>query len=258
MFEGKRVSVVVPAFNEARLIGRVLSTMPDFVDEVVVVDDASSDGTVEATRAVPQNGHALVLVRHERNRGVGAAIRTGYLQALDHGTDVVAVMAGDGQMDPRDLERVIAPVVRGGADYTKGNRLIGRARPPSMPLERYLGTLLLTRLTRFAAGYSDLHDSQSGYTAISSECLRAIPLFRLWSGYGYPNHLLILLGAAGMRVVDVPIRAVYGEGAVSDMSCVEVAPRLAWMLGKGALQRLWKERRGLESTREPRRPLPTA
>lgn len=258
MFEAKKVSVVVPAYNEARLIGRVLETMPGYVDEIIVVDDASHDGTVEAARAACLKDQKVVLVRHVRNRGVGAAIRTGYRHALQNGADVVAVMAGDGQMDPRDLEGIIEPVVWGRADYTKGNRLLGRARPAHMPLERYLGTLLLTKLTRVAAGYADLHDSQSGYTAISRDCLQAIPLDSLQPRYGYPNHLLILLGSAGMRVLDVPVRAVYGEGAVSDMSCLEVAPRLLWMLGKGSLQRLWKKTLGPLATGGPRRPLPTA
>lgn len=241
MLKGKRISVVVPAYNEARQIGRVLRTMPSFVDEVVVVDDCSDDGTAtEVDRARPGNGQQVVMLRHPRNRGVGAAICTGYEQALRDGAEVVAVMAGDGQMDPEDLERLLVPVVTGRADYAKGDRLHGRARPHRMPVTRYFGTLLLTRMTRVAAGYADLNDSQSGYTAATAECLRSLPLSRLHPGYGYPNHLLIMLGAAGQRVVDVPVRAVYGQGEVSDMRCWQVAPRLLALLTRGLFQRTLK------------------
>jgi glycosyltransferase involved in cell wall biosynthesis len=241
MLEAKRIAVVVPAYNEARLIGRVLATMPGFVDEIVVVDDGSDDDTAsEIRRAQERRPKGLSLIRHLENRGVGAAIRTGYRFSLAQGADVVAVMAGDGQMDPADLLRVVTPVVRGEADYAKGDRLVSRSRPPRMPRARYYGIEALTRLTRIAAGYADLHDSQSGYTAISSACLRAVPLSMLHAGYGYPNHLLILLGAARRRVVDVPVRAVYGEGETSKLRCWRVAPRLALILGSGYL---WRVRR---------------
>jgi len=236
MLEGKRIAVIVPAYNEARCIGRVIATMPGFVDEVVVVDDGSDDGTADEVARARET--RVTLVRHGRNLGVGAAICTGYEVALECGADVAAVMAGDGQMDPVDLERVVAPVVRGEADYAKGDRLSARTRPPRMPLVRYLGIEALTGLTRIAAGYRDLRDSQSGYTAISAACLRALPLARLHPGYGYPNHLLILLGASGCRVVDVPVRCVYGEGEASKLRPWKVAPRLALLLGAGYLWRL--------------------
>jgi glycosyltransferase involved in cell wall biosynthesis len=239
MIQGKRIVVVVPAYNEARLVGRVIAAMPAFVDEVVVVDDGSADGTAEeAWRAGAARTGPVVVVRHPRNAGVGAAIRTGYRVALAQGADVVAVMAGDGQMDPRDLERVVGPVVRGEADYAKGDRLGARAKPPGMPLVRYLGIEALTVLTRVAAGYGELRDSQSGYTAIGAAALRRLPLSRLHPGYGYPNHLLILLAATGCRVVDVPVRSVYGVGEVSRLRPWRVAPRLAALLCAGYVWRV--------------------
>lgn len=246
MYLEKRVSVVVPAHNESHQIGRVLTTMPPFVDEVLLVDDGSTDDTVLAALAVRDQLRAeLLLLRHKTNLGVGAAIRTGYSTALLRGADVVAVMAGDGQMDPLDLERLITPVIHGEADYAKGDRLSARTKPPQMPLVRYLGVTVLTRLTRVATGYHTLGDSQSGYTAISSDCLARLPLSQLYPRYGYPNHLLIILGAEGQRVVDVPVRPVYGVGEVSGLRCWQVAPKLALLLGRGWL---WRRRHHASSS----------
>ena len=141
MFEGRRVTVVVPAYNEEKLIGRVLETMPPLVDRIVVVDDASTDGTAAAlVRAKECLGDRLRLIRHHGNGGVGAAIVTGYRAALEEGDNgLVVVMAGDGQMDPADLPRLLNPLVRDQADYTKGNRLFTGEAWKIIPRHRYLG-----------------------------------------------------------------------------------------------------------------------
>ena len=125
MYEGKTIAVFVPAHNEEKLIGQVLDTIPDFVDLIIVVDDASTDCTPDIVASYHTRlADRLVLVRHSRNQGVGAAIVTGYKQALLKHSDVVAVMAGDGQMDPDDLVRLVTPIVRGEAEYVKGNPAI--------------------------------------------------------------------------------------------------------------------------------------
>jgi glycosyltransferase involved in cell wall biosynthesis len=193
-------------------------------------------------------GPRLSLVRHETNLGVGAAIRTGYRRALADRLDVVAVMGGDGQMDPDDLASLVLPVARGLCDYAKGNRFTSGSRPAGMPLVRYLAIGPLATLTSLASGIRTLRDPQSGYTAISFECLRELPLDLLHPGYGYPNHLLILLGAAGKRVVEVPVRAIYGRGDESGIRPWKVAPTLLALLAKGCLLRLRAERARTEQT----------
>src|SRR6185503_11258716 len=169
MFENRRVIVVVPAYNEAKLIDRVLDTMPALVDRVIVVDDASTDSTGELLLAARSRlGQRLVVIRHARNGGVGAAIVTGYRAALQEGPDdaMVVVMAGDAQMDPEDLPRLLLPVVRDLADYTKGNRLFTGEAWRIIPRHRYLGNAVLSLLTKIASGYWHVADSQSGYTVI--------------------------------------------------------------------------------------------
>jgi glycosyltransferase involved in cell wall biosynthesis len=201
-----RVAVVVPAYREERLIGRMLSRVPAYVDRIYVVDDASPDGTSEAARRV--GDPRVSVLRHAENRGVGAAIVTGYRTALADAHDVLAVMAGDDQMHPDDLEPLVAAVVA-GADYAKGNRFI-HADAARMPCARRLGGRFLSAVTRRATGLS-IDDSQCGFTALSAHAARSLPLDELWPRYGYPNDLLLLLGRTRLRVVEVPVRPVYAD-----------------------------------------------
>ena len=207
MWQSARVAVIVPCFREVRLIKRTISGIPPFVDRVVVVDDASDDGTAEAVRTM--RDARVELRMHAQNRGVGAAIVTGYRAALAAECDVLAVMAGDAQMDPEDLARVLAPVALGQASYVKGNRFL-HARSAEMPLARRLAGRLLAVATRIATGLA-VDDCQCGYTAISATAANSLPLEELWPRFGYPNDLLGMLAARGLRVLEVPVRPVYAD-----------------------------------------------
>ncbi len=218
MFADRRVFVIVPAHNEEKLIGRVLDTMPELVDRIIVVDDASTDGTAAVLeQAKGPYGCRLKVIRHETNGGVGAAIVTGYNAAMAEGREnlLVAVMAGDAQMDPEDLPRLLAPLAQDQADYTKGNRLFTGEAWEIIPRHRYFGNAVLSMLTKVASGYWHVADSQSGYTAITGEALAVLHLDRLYRRYGFPNHLLVELNNYDFRVRDVPIKPVYGVGEVS-------------------------------------------
>jgi glycosyltransferase involved in cell wall biosynthesis len=235
MYEGRQVAVVVPAYNEERLIDRVLDTMPAMVDRMIVVDDCSTDATAERLAAAqPRHGERLRVIRHAVNGGVGAAIVTGYRAAMEELPDsaLVAVMAGDAQMDPEDLPRLLAPLAHDQADYTKGNRLFTGEAWKVIPRHRYLGNAALSLLTKMASGYWHVADSQSGYTAITVAALRIVQLDRLYKRYGFPNHLLVELNNYDFRVRDVPIRPVYNVGEVSGIRLPKVIPTLSWLLFK--------------------------
>lgn len=238
MFKDKSICVVVPAYNESTQIGKVLSTMPDFVDAVVVVDDASKDDTVGIVRRYQDKMGLVEVIQHETNKGVGAAISTGYIWARDKAYDVTAVMAGDGQMDPRELSKVIDPVVTGSADYVKGNRLFYGDAWNMIPHYRYLGNSFLSLMTKVASGYWHIADSQSGYTAISLIALKRINLEKIYGDYGMPNDLLIKLNQYDFRVCDVHIKPVYNIGEKSGIKLMRVIPRIAWLLFKGFWRRL--------------------
>ena len=239
MYEGKTVAVVVPAYNEEKLISTVLDTMPDFVDLIIVVDDASTDRTSDIVASYHRRlAHRLVLLQHAHNQGVGAAIVTGYKQALLLRGDVVAVMAGDGQMDPDDLVRLVAPIVRGEAEYVKGNRLFRGESWKMIPHARYLGNAVLSLLTKIASGYWHIADSQSGYTAIARVVLERLDLETIYRRYGMPNDILIKLNVENFRVRDISIRPVYNIGEVSGIRLWKVIPTISWLLLRGFCWRL--------------------
>ena len=239
MYRDKSVCVVVPAFNESTQIGKVLSTMPDFVDKIVVVDDASRDGTVEIVRQFQNKSEKIEIICHAANQGVGAAIATGYKWARDKEYEVTAVMAGDGQMDPLDLAKIIDPVAEGSADYVKGNRLFYGDAWNMIPHYRYLGNSFLSLFTKIASGYWHIADSQSGYAAISLIALKRINLEKIYPRYGMPNDLLIKLNQHDFCVRDVHIRPVYNVGEHSGIRVRKVIPRISWLLFKGFWQRLF-------------------
>jgi glycosyltransferase involved in cell wall biosynthesis len=237
------VGVVVPAYNEERQIESVLETMPDFVDRIFVVDDCSADKTSEITKHWSKRGHGhrVALIRHEARRGVGRAITTGYKAALEDGMEVIAVMAGDGQMDPKELPMILEPVADGKADYSKGNRLTSGVAWQKTPHVRYLGNAFLSLLTKIASGYWHVADTQSGYTAISAEALRAIELDKLYPSYGYPNDMLVRLNVRNFRVADVHIAPRYGIGERSSMKVWKVVPTVSLLLLRGFFYRMFQK-----------------
>ena len=227
---------VVPAYNEELLVAETLRGIPDFVDRIVVVDDRSTDATVERARSVADPRVDVIV--HDVNGGVGAAILTGYERCRDEGIDVTCVMAADNQMDPAELVDLVTPVARGETDYTKANRLFTGEAWTLIPRARYLGNAALSLLTKIASGYWHVADSQAGYTALSLDVLRRLDLQRVYRRYGFPNDVLVHLNVANARVRDVPSRPIYGVGERSGIKIRRVAPRIAWLLFKGFWWRL--------------------
>lgn len=206
---GSTIAVVVPSHNEERFIGRVLGGMPRFVDDVIVVDDGSNDDTADRVREAADS--RVTLISHPSQRGVGAAIRTGYRKAIELGAEAAAVMPGDAQADPHDLDALLTPLLERRCDYSKGNRLFSPDLYALMPPLRLWGNRLLGILTRIAVGRADISDPQCGYTAISRQALTELLSLPFCDGYGYPNEILCNLVRLRKRILDVPVRAVYAD-----------------------------------------------
>jgi glycosyltransferase involved in cell wall biosynthesis len=235
VLEGKTVGVVVPAYNEEKLVASTIEQIPAFVDRILVVDDGSTDGTAERVR---RSDPRVELISHNGNHGVGAAIVSGYRRAIEQEIGVTCVMAADGQMDPNDLETLARPVARGECDYAKANRLTTGEAWEVIPKTRFFGSAILSVLTKIASGYWHIGDSQAGYTAIALDTLRGLDLERLYPRYGFPNDMLVHLNVRSRRVRDYPSRPIYGIGEESGIRLHVVVPRISWLLAKGFCWRL--------------------
>jgi glycosyltransferase involved in cell wall biosynthesis len=203
--------------------------MPSYVDRIYVVNDGSTDGTGRVVSEMCRDNDRLMLIDHQTNRGVGAAIVTGYKKCLEEGMDIAVVMAGDDQMDPVELPRLLAPVAEGEAGYCKGNRMSSPRHMRGMSLWRQFGNWLLKWPTRFCSGNYNVMDPQNGFAAASAEALQRIDLDTLYPYYGYCNHLLAKFAVAGVRVVEVPMPARY-QAETSKIIYSKYIPRVGWLL----------------------------
>jgi glycosyltransferase involved in cell wall biosynthesis len=237
MLDNKKIAVVVPAHNEELLIGKTLSTMPSFVDTIVVVNDGSSDNTGSIIDQATQNDPRIFHLLNAQNIGLGKSIIEGYKKAYELKGDIIAVMAGDAQMDPDDLEKVVRPIIEEKALYVKGNRLLTPGVFQTMPKHRFFGNSILTFLTKFATGYFHLMDPQCGYTAIRSSALKYLNFDKPHVGYGYNAHILFQLNLHNVKVIDVEVKPVYGE-AVSGIKLSRYIPSVSWLLIKLFLKRI--------------------
>ena len=211
MHNGWHVGVVIPAKDEELFIGAVLDTIPNFVDSVVVIDDGSSDDTSKVAKTYQDKSYNLTVIRRE-GIGVGGAIDAGHIEMLRNCPEpfVSVVMAGDGQMDPNDLTKVITPIIEQRCDYVKGNRFIHVDGVGNMPKVRRFASQILAFLTTLAAGIA-ISDPQCGYTATSHNVLKEWNWAKSWDKYGYPNYWLIELSRLSFSVVEVPVKSIYGS-----------------------------------------------
>jgi glycosyltransferase involved in cell wall biosynthesis len=232
MYRDKTIAVVVPAYNEEKLIGKVLHSIPAFVDHIVVVDDASADQTGPVVKAHQEKDSRIIYIRHTQNKGVGGAIVTGYQWARDREIDISVVMAGDAQMDPKDLPKLLDPVAEGKVDYSKGNRLFTGEAWRVIPKARYIGNAVLSFLTKIASGYWHVADSQSGYGAVNLKVLKTLDLDHIYKRYGMPNDFLVKLNVFQFRVRDVSVNPVYGIGERSGIKVYKIVFTLSVLLLK--------------------------
>ena len=237
MYRKHTISAVVPAYNEELLIKKTLTSIPDYVDNIYVIDDGSVDNTCKEIEGCVYSDPRIHLIKHEKNGGVGAAIVSGYKQSLEDDIDIAVVLDGDNQMDPDHMPRLIDPIIEGRADYIKGNRLLTREYREGMSGFRFIGNALLTLLTKIASGYWQLMDPQNGYTAISKRALETIDLDNIFTYYAYMNDILVKLNIFSFKVLNVSIPARYGNEK-SSIKYIPYIIKVSWMLQKNFFYRL--------------------
>ena len=241
MFLEKVVAICIPAYNEESQISSVLQLMPEWVDHLVVINDASSDNTANVVRTISKQDSRVKLIDLDSNKGVGGALAEGFFYCRTIDADVVVTVDGDGQMDLTELESLVGPIARDEADYVKGNRFIGVTSWGEIPKIRLIGNATLSLLTKIASGYWGISDFQSGYTAISKQMLLSVRWEDVYPRYGRPNDVIVQANLLNLRVMDVPIKALYGVGEKSTMKIRKVVFPIMKLLFFRFWQRLWRK-----------------
>jgi len=204
------IAVVIPCYRVTRHITGVIGAIGQEVDVIYCVDDACPDGSAELIERVVHNPRVRVL-RHQKNQGVGGAVMSGYLQAVADGARVIVKIDGDGQMDPSLLPHFVAPILRGEADYTKGNRFWDLSQIKKMPLLRRIGNLALSFMAKASTGYWNIFDPTNGYTAIHAAVVARLPLPSISRRFFFETDILFRLNTLQAVVVDVPMDAHYAD-----------------------------------------------
>jgi len=209
MYKKHKISLVVPAYNEQKLIKPTISHVPKCIDKIIVIDDGSSDNTAKVIKNVKDK--RIKLIKHSENKGLGSALVTGYKESIKQNVDIAVVVGGDNQMDLKEVKKFLDPIVNGEADYTKGNRFLNDSFK-IMPFPRLIGNIFLSSVEKFATGYWGIFDMHDGYTAISKKALKVVNWDEAWTQYAYNVDFLARLNVAGMKVKDVSRRAIYLKG----------------------------------------------
>ena len=231
------IVAVIPCYRVETKIANVLAGLPEYVKHILVVDDASPDETAATVAHAAQQDRRIMLLRHDKNQGVGGAMLTGFRKALELGADVVVKIDGDDQMDTAYLPRLLLPILQLQADYTKGNRFRDFRALQKMPVIRRIGNMGLGFLTKAATGYWNLFDPTNGFLAIHSKVLAQLPLDRIDKTYFFETSMLARLYLIGAVVKDIPMPARYGT-EVSNLSIHWSVIEFSSKLLKTLIQRL--------------------
>lgn len=240
MFLGKKISVVIPAYNEEKLIIKTLESIPNYIDRIVVIDDFSVDDTILNLKMYQRFSPKLILLRNSKNLGVGASIILGYKKSVQIGCDIAVVIAADLQMNTLEIADLVTPIIKEKVDYIKGNRFLDKKLFDKMPKGRLIGNFFLSYLTKITSGYWHIMDSQCGFTAINLNEIYKVKLDDVYPRYGFPNDFLNKLNVANFSVGQVKVSTVYGEEK-SGFNAFFIIPKIFFLLIKGFYYRIWQK-----------------
>ena len=232
------IVAIIPAYKVENHIAETLARIPAYIREIIVVDDASPDRTSEIVKEAQTKDARIKLIKHAENQGVGGAMLTGFREALKGNAQVCLKVDGDGQMSGYDPRNLLIPLIRGEADYVKGNRFRDFQALKSMPLIRQIGNMGLGFLVKTATGYWDCFDPTNGFFAIRREALEALPLERVHKSYFFETSMLGELYLIDAVIRDVPYPAVYGDES-SNLLVHQILWEFPPKLAKIFFRRIW-------------------
>ena len=231
------LAVVIPSYKVKRHILSVLSKIGPEIKKIYVIDDCCPEGSGDFVIENCKDSR-VVVVKHNENQGVGGAVMTGYSTALQDGMDIIVKIDGDDQMDPSLIEKFVAPIIAGDADYTKGNRFFNLDSISVMPKVRLFGNAVLSLMTKLSSGYWDLFDPTNGYTAIHSDVIRYLPMNKISKRYFFESDILFRLNTLKAVVVDIPMDAKY-EDEVSNLKISAIIGDFLFKHSRNFLKRIF-------------------
>lgn len=238
MYRDLRIATILPCYNEEKLIGKTVETIPVFVDAIITVDDCSTDDTWEKIKTLSKSNKRVVPVHLDKNEGIGGAYIHGFETALDRSIDLVVTMAGDAQCNPDYISKMIDTLLDENLDYVKANRFVHLDELKQMPKFRRLGNTIITILTKFSTGYYSIFDSQNGYGVFKKHTLDELPYEHIGRRYDYENTLLIALSIMNAKIKDEPVPAIYGD-EVSTIPVFRTTMRALRVVWRGFWKRIY-------------------
>lgn len=238
MYRNLNVGIVVPCYNEEKLAQATLKGIPKFVDRIIAVNDASTDSTLKVLKDAAKTDKRIEILNNDTNLGLGGSMLRVYKLIENSDTDVLGVMAGDNQMDPEQLHKLLDEIIDQGADFAKANRFALNQSLDVMPAYRKVGNIIVSILTKFSTGYYSIFDSQNGYVVYTRDAIENMPKHVIGTRYEYENTVLVALSISGAKVVDVAIPAVYGL-ETSTINLFGTTLRTIRALHKGFWQRIY-------------------
>ena len=209
MYRNRKISITIPVFNEELFIKDVISNLPEFIDHIIIVDDASSDNSWKKINELKDN--RIIKLQHEYNQGIGKSTITGHQKAIELGAEFLVRIDGDHQMDSKHLIPLLKPLFDENIHFAKGNRLRKKAMRESMPKFRLIGNIILSKMTQITTGYKHVSDPQNGYTAIKSDVFELLNKDKLKPNYLYENSILFELSQIGSNIKEVDMQSKYGN-----------------------------------------------
>ncbi len=236
MYKNNKIAVVIPTYKAENHLTDVLGGLPDWVDQIIVVDDACPRKSGEIAEKLSKTNEKIIVIRHEINQGVGGAVISGYKKSIELGCDVTVKMDSDDQMDPAYISSLINPIAEGNAGYTKGNRFVDFKALRSMPTLRLMGNSALSFTVKACSGYWSMMDPTNGYTAIGKSTIEKLNLDKIAKRYFFETDMLISLNIQSTVIQDVPVPARYGNEK-SSLSIRNTMTRFPYLLLKGLTKR---------------------
>ena len=206
-----KTTVVIPCYKVAAHIEQVLQTLPDCVDEIILVDDCSPDNTGEVLERLLLQDSRIAVIRTPKNMGVGGAMTAGFREALRRGCDIVVKLDGDGQMDSSRITEMVQSIENEDYDFVKGNRFFDKFALRKMPQVRKIGNFGMSFLVKASSGYWQVSDPTNGFIAIRKETLQKIDMDWLSPRFFFESSLLCELYYTGAKIKEISMPAIYGE-----------------------------------------------